>query len=300
MVIVFGCDKIYLPHLSVAICSLIENNSDTSLRIYVINSDIDIEGWGKLTALDPQKKHTFINARVEEDDLNDLVTKGQFTKAIYYRLLIENIITDDKALYIDADVVVNGSIKELWNTDITDTYLAAVEEPHYTGHELGMRPGARYFNSGVMLINLKKWRDELISDKVIEFIRQNGERLTWIDQCALNAVINGNWKRMSPKFNLQTPIFEMDLQLKESLYDFGDNDEAIKNPVIIHYTGYSKPWHLLNEHPYKNKYWQFLKKTLYNFYFPTDITPKRLLLWCLPKSIRNAIRNYSQSKKVEQ
>lgn len=225
-----------------------------------------------------------------------MFTKGQFTKATYYRLLIETIVPHDKVLYIDADIVVNGSLKVLWDTDITDTYLAAVEEPLYTGHELGMLADARYFNAGVMLINLKKWRDECISNQVLEFVRKKSHALIWLDQCALNAIINGRWKRVCPKFNLQTPIFDMDSKLRDSRYDFGNIQDAIQNPVIIHYTGYSKPWHILNEHPYKKKYWHYLRMTPYKRILPMDITPKRFVLWCLPKSLRNIIRNYFREK----
>ena len=296
MIVVFGCDQRFLPHLSVAITSLLNNNADTNISIYIIHSDISAEEWDKLIGLDLHKKHTFINAKVSGGELDDLVTRGQFTKAIYYRLLIETIVPDDKVLYIDADVVVNGSLKVLWNLDITDTYLAAVEEPVYTNHQLEMLPDARYFNSGVMLINLKRWRKEFISNQVLEFIRTKTHTLIWLDQCALNAVINGKWKRVSPKYNLQTFIFEMDAELRERRYDFGDIQEAIKNPVIIHYTGYSKPWHTLNEHPYKNKYWHYLRMTPYKRTLPMDITPKRFVLWCLPKSLRNTIRNYFQDK----
>ncbi len=222
MIVVFGCDQRFLPHLSVAIASLLDSNPDTRFSIYIIHSDINTDEWNKLIGLDPQKKHIFINAKVNKDDLNDLFTKGQFTKATYYRLLIETIVPHDKVLYIDADIVVNGSLKVLWDTDITDTYLAAVEEPLYTGHELGMLADARYFNAGVMLINLKKWRDEFISNQVLEFVRKKSHALIWLDQCALNAIINGRWKRVCPKFNLQTPIFYMDSKLRDSRFDFGN------------------------------------------------------------------------------
>ncbi|PPC86695.1 MAG: glycosyl hydrolase [Methylotenera sp.] len=251
MVVVFGCDESYVMHLSVAIKSLIENNSDTHMIIFVINSDISSKNWDNIKSLDIHKKHTLINEKVSEFELNDLVTKGQFTKATYYRLLIETLVPYDKVLYIDSDVVVNGSLRNFWNFELKDHYLAAVEDPGYDENYLEMSPNARYFNAGVMLINLKKWRDELTSQQVIKFIRTQESKLTWLDQCALNAVINGRWARVSPKYNLQTSIIGMDFKDKQIRYDFCDTSEAIRHPTIIHYTGWSKPWHAYNDHPYK-------------------------------------------------
>ncbi|OQW67878.1 MAG: hypothetical protein BVN34_10990 [Proteobacteria bacterium ST_bin12] len=297
MIVVFGCDQSYLPHLSVAISSLLHNNSHVHISIYIIHSDINAKDWDKLLSLDLHKRHTFINAKVGGGELNDLLTRDQFSKATYYRLLIETLVTHDKVLYIDSDVVVNGSLNDFWNHDITDKYLIAVEEPTMNGNHLGMSPSARYFNAGVLLINLKKWRDEFISDQVINFIRTETHRLEWLDQCALNAIINGRWERVSPKYNLQTAIIEMDVKQRQNRYEFCDSNDAIINPVIIHYTGVSKPWHAYNKHHYKKIYWHYLRKTPYRRMLPFDMNFRKLAMLCLPEKMRDAVRTSLLNKK---
>lgn len=290
--IVFASDHGYLPHMSVAIASLIENNSEVSLNIYVINSDIRSDEWANLLDLDLRKKHTFINAQINDDELTDLITNHHFTKANYYRLFIDEIVPDDKALYIDSDVVINGRLEELWNTNISEVYLAAVEEPNFflRHHDLEMSLDSKYFNSGVMLLNLDMWRKNAIRKRVLEFVRRKPNVIQFVDQCGLNSVVNGEWLRIHPKYNMQTAILEMQNEDRQSFYDFHNIDEALKAPVIIHFTGSSKPWHFLNNHPYKKKYWEYLKKTKYKRILPADFTFKKFIFWCLPHSFINIPR----------
>lgn len=294
MNIVFGCDKGYLPHLAVAIRSLIAHHQ-APLSIYLLHTEIDDVDWASLVSLDDEKKHQFINCRVDAAALNQLATKGQFTTAMYYRLLIETLLPCDKALYIDSDVVVNQNLTSLWETPLAENYIAAVEEPTFSGEYLGMKEGAKYFNSGIMLMNLKHWREDALSNQVVEYIREKDKALIWPDQCALNAIINGRWLALSPRYNMQTNIFSMQAATRQRRYPFADLDEAMRHPAIIHFTGHSKPWHLLNEHPFKKLYWHYLDQTPYKRLFAADMSAKKLVLWCLPKTIRTYLQKKLKS-----
>lgn len=287
MNVVFATDRNYIQHLSVAILSLFDNNPDICFKIYIINSDISLSDWKKLVSIDLQCKHMFINAQINDNLFEDLITNFHFTKANYYRLFIDEVVTDEKALYIDSDVVVNGDLKELWNTDVSNFYLAAVEEPNFTRHkDLEMDFNSKYFNSGVMLINLIKWRNDSIRKKVLEFIRRKPSSIIYVDQCGLNAIINGNWLCVSPKFNMQTAILEMEEHVIKKLYDFDSFEDALKTPTIIHFTGSLKPWHLLSQHQFKKKYWEYLQRTSYKRLLPNDVTVKKLIIWCFPIKYR--------------
>ena len=69
-------------------------------------------------------------------------------------------IIEIKVLYLDSDIIINASIKEMFDIDISDYYLAAIGGARFNRHEeLKMRSDAKYFNSGIMLINMKKWTD---------------------------------------------------------------------------------------------------------------------------------------------
>ena len=291
--IVFASDRSYLPHLSVAIASLIDKNSELIFNIYIINTDISPIEWADLLRLDKKNEHTFINAQIDDSELIDLVTSYHFTKANYYRLFIPDIIPYDKALYIDSDVVVNGNLSKLWTTDISGVFLAAVEEPSFDRHDaLEMNVNSSYFNSGVMLLNLDKWRKYSVRNKVFEFVRRKAASIQFVDQCGLNAVIDGKWLKISPVYNMQTAILDMDSSARKSHYDFSDIDYAVKTPVIIHYTGSSKPWHFLNTHPFKKKYWGYLRKTKYKRLLPIDFTIKKFLIKCIPEQYRSMTNSF--------
>ncbi|CEN55999.1 glycosyltransferase family 8 protein [Candidatus Methylopumilus turicensis] len=292
--IVFASDRGYLPHLSVALASLIDSNSEVTLNIYIINTDIKSDEWLNLIGLDTQRRHTFFNAQINDNELVDLVTNYHFTKANYYRLFIDDIVPFDKALYIDSDVLVNGSLAGLWNTNVDDFYLAAVEEPgFFTRHnDLEMDLNAKYFNSGVMLLNLNAWRKNEVRKRVLEFVRRKPEAIQYVDQCGLNSIVNGNWLSVSPKYNMQNAILDMEKHARNAHYDFDDIDYAVTSPVVIHFTGSSKPWHLLNKHPFKKKYWNYLRQTTYKRFIPTDFTIKKFLIWCIPNQYRNNIINF--------
>lgn len=294
MNVVFASDRGYLPHLSVALASLIDSNYEVPLNIYIINTDIKSDEWLNLVELDTQNKHTFFNAQINDDDLVDLVTNYHFTKANYYRLFIDDIVPYNKALYIDSDVVINGNLAELWNTNIEDFYLAAVEEPNFSRHhDLEMSLNAKYFNSGVMLLNLDVWRKNGVRKRVLEFVRRKPDAIQFVDQCGLNAVIDGDWLSVSPKYNMQTAILDMENSARKRHYDFDGIDDDVKSPVVIHYTGSSKPWHLLNNHPYKKKYWNYLSQTKYKRLIPSDFTIKKFIIWCcIPKKYRSIARNF--------
>ena len=291
--LVFASDREYLPHLSVAIASLIAHNPDAVLNFYIITSDINSSEWENLVGLDYQKKHLFINSQIDHAEIADLPTAFHFTSAIYWRLFIDEIVPYDKALYIDSDVVVNGSLSELWNTKIDGFYLAAVEEPIFRGHnELGLSINSKYFNSGVMLLNLDMWRKNSLRKKVLEFIRKKPHTIKYGDQCALNAVVDGNWVSVSPKYNMQTAILAMENSVRKLHYNFNEIDEAVNCPVIVHYTGSSKPWHLRNNHPFKKLYWEHLNQTAYKRLLPSDFTIINFIIWTMPKWVKNLAKRF--------
>ena len=200
--LVFSTDENYIEYLSVALYSLLENNKDLYFNIYVINGGIEKEVFKKIESITNKYNCNINNIEINDDIFDKLVQNHHFAKANYYRLLIPEFIHCDKILYLDADIVVNGSIKDLYDENINDYFIASVENPGFNRHnELNMEEDSRYFNSGVMLINLAKWRSEKLQENVIDFVKNNSEVIKFVDQCGLNSIINGRWKRLPLKFN---------------------------------------------------------------------------------------------------
>jgi len=291
--VVFATDENYIQHLSVALFSLLKNNNNCQFQIYVICSGISEKYFHKLKLI-VNKFDSTINQIVVKDEIFDsLVTNHHFTKAMYYRLLIPKFIKDDVVLYLDADIVVNGSIKDLFDIDLESKYIGAVLNPGFQRHkELKMDLDSEYFNSGVMLINNKLWITNSVADKVIKFVDDNQSVIKFPDQCGLNAIVNGNWQKAPLKFNQQAAIFEKDFSNKYNCFSKEELEDAKENPIIIHYTGSSKPWHFRNKHPYKNLYWKYLKMTPFKRYIPNDLTVVNVIKWMIPKSIKEFIKGF--------
>ncbi len=144
---------------------------------------------------------TFNIIELEGENLDHLKVNLHFATSAYYRLLPPAHNQEEKLLYLDSDLLIRGSLREVWETNIEEYYLAAVQSPGIKWHQdLGVSRESGYFNSGVMLINLKKWRETDFSRKVIDYIAAHPNAIWFADQCGLNALSVGKWKNYH--FNL--------------------------------------------------------------------------------------------------
>lgn len=278
--IVTVSDDNYSQHLGVMLFSLLDNSRfNKQKNIFVIDDNISQINKTKLRDTVQQFGAKIFFKQINNEKYKNFKVSGHISLATYYRISIPEIVNSSikKVIYLDCDLIVKNDILELWQNDISNYYIGAVENPKFNRQfQLGMPMDSRYFNSGVMIMNLEKWRKDNISDKVVDFLKENKDKTLLWDQDGLNAILFGKWKQIHPKWNLQTKFFKInydDTNFKEN--EFTD---AIKNPSIIHYTNPSKPWHYLNKHPLKNEYYKYLKKSYWKKYIPKD------------KNLRNIIK----------
>ena len=177
---------------------------------------------------------------VNKEIFQKYIKKDYYSESMLYSMILPDLISEDKLIYLDCDIVVNTSLKELWNIDFENNYIAAVEDANGKKYakRFKMPPFLKFFNSGVMLINCKKWRQDDISSQAIEMSMKNtGTKLSY-DQNVLNKLFEGNVKFLDLKWNLQYCPFNV-----WEIYDErAEYKNAIKNPAIIHYVGDFKPW----------------------------------------------------------
>jgi lipopolysaccharide biosynthesis glycosyltransferase len=284
--VVFGADKIFIEHLAVAICSLFQCNPDLSFNVYVLNTDIDKDSWRRLSELAEQYGQSLIDMKILDREVEGLISsESYYTKATYYRLFIPEKLNVDKALYLDSDIVVNGSIEDLYNTNIDQCYLAAVADGVPNPHkDLGMSEGSKYFNCGVMLVNLRKWREDRIKERVIDLTRSKPWAMRCADQCGINSIVNGRGKELHPKYNAQAVFFQLRFEhTRSDLYPAGQLREAVEKPVIIHYSGKEKPWHLGYKHRFRGLYWKYLRETPFNTHSRAERRFANLVVLCVRK-----------------
>jgi lipopolysaccharide biosynthesis glycosyltransferase len=291
MNIVFTANTNYAAHLAVAMCSLFENNRGAAFDVYLINADMDKASWSGLEAIAERYGHHLIDVTISDQDLEGLVTNYHFRKESYYRLFIAEKLQLSKALFLDADIVVNGSIDDLYSTDIEDCYLAAVIDPGFDRHkDLEMSEESKYFNAGVMLLNLAWCRRDNLKEGVIDLVKRKPWAVPFLEQCGLNSVVNGKWKELHPKFNLQGCFFETEIDTYLALFPGRDLIDAVQSPVIIHYSGSGKPWHFGYKHPFRKLYWKYLRMTPFSRRFSNDFTILKVIKWCIPQGVKKIFK----------
>ncbi|TVY01120.1 glycosyltransferase family 8 protein [Cohnella terricola] len=264
--IVSLADNQFAQHLGVAFASLLVNMpSDTGVRLYVISTGFTEENQFKLkkTVERPGVHIQFIV--VDGTPYEGFGSMGGNNRTTYLRLAIPDVIPSSipKILCLDSDIVVTGNIVELWETDLQGRAIAAVSDQWAASQcKILQIPEGIYFNAGVMVMDLTKWRKESISLTVMNYITTNTHILKFHEQDALNALLYKDWIRLPDKWNSHTTIVN-------------EWNDAIP-PAVIHYTGLSKPWHFDNIHPFKNEYYKYLRLTEWKSYKP-EINLSRIM-----------------------
>ena len=285
--IVFACDNNLLYMLSVALKSLIENtNKDKNYDIIIINNDFSSETKKKLISM-LEKKHNanlrFINIDnyLEKFDQSIFYTPSIYTKAAYFRLFIPLIFKNfSKILYFDSDLVFHCDVSEIFNMHLDDKFLLASKDfgvhfklgeknekdmyYHYLKNDfLKLKDYNGYFQSGVMLIDVKKFIENNIFEKSIETLRQIKTPLH-VEQDILNVVLKGHVKFLHYKYNITTVLNliatsnKIKKCLQKNLYK--EYKEAQKDIKILHNCSY-KPYCFKNKIKIHKSFWQYAKTT---------------------------------------
>lgn len=257
-------DHNFVIPMGVMMHSLCVNNKSNKLHFHVFIDETVTEEQKKelREVINEGNALNFYLVDVSNIEKYLIVKVANFPISIYYRLLLAEILPESvhKVLYLDADIIVRHDLKELYDTKIDDVALAAVTEPDGTGRNcerLGYPSELGYFNSGVILFNLDYFRKNNVTEKLINFIKENPEKLGCPDQDTLNFVLR-NKKQMLPlKYNVQEGFFRVRteaLVTKEQL-------SAIQDPYIVHFTTNEKPWKKSCRHPLRNLYYEYRKGT---------------------------------------
>lgn len=255
MNIVFCINKSYIDILSVVLLSILENNRQDFIHFYILTTDFSEED---------KKNYDFLHNSYENFDISFIVPDKERFKDLqlnidyisietYYRYLIAELLPkEDKALYLDADIVVNGSLSELYHIDLKDNYIAGIKDTYIA--KLGYKPAANfssdslYINAGVLLCNLSKMREDKLADKLLKNTVKHFDAIKYQDQDIINITCRGKIKEIDCIYNFTSQ------NVKE------DKDK-IKKAVIIHYTGKLKAWDKDSKNKLK-KVWLKYKKAI--------------------------------------
>ena len=216
--IVVASDNHYIILLAALIKSIEANLSKGhTITVYIIEDNVSDENKVKL-----QKSiNTNITSLIWKE-MNSVIPEGMklpldrssYPLNIYMRLFIPYFIPEEieRVLYLDVDMIVLKDIATLFENDLEKYVIAAVLDPRIITfdnswggvlnyNELGLAPDTRYFNTGLLIMNTKKWREQSVTEKIIECIDNNKKFANYPDQYGLNVVLANQWLELSPLWN---------------------------------------------------------------------------------------------------
>lgn len=239
-------DKNYIPPLKCMLYSLFTNNPGSKFNIYLIYSQIDEQGISEIHSYISVMGHNFLPIFAGEDFLSDAPINSYYSAAMYYRLLASEILPSSikKILYLDPDILIINPVSGLVNTDISDYLYGACAHngPIVDGiNKVRLKSDSdRYFNSGVLLMNLERQREEIRASDIFNYIKRNENLLVLPDQDVLNGLYG---ERI---LLLDDSLYNLDVRKAADHYfsSFGEKDIEwlISNTVVLHFCGKQKPW----------------------------------------------------------
>lgn len=265
--VVFATDNKYSQHCMAAMASILLNtNENKSLRFHILDGGINNDIKDKFEELKNLRDFTITFYNMKNFDFSALpLNRSYISEATYYRLYLTDILPQEikKVVYLDCDIIVEGDLNEFWETDISEHLAAVVEDEGSVLQQrrLMLPEENKYFNAGVLLLNIEGLREFGAKEKFFEYFKQNEKIITLQDQDILNGVLNGKCKYLPLKWNTNARIY-LGNNLERS-YSEKDEIEAGYNPAILHYTDKNKPWKRNCPHILRKEYWKYLKFTPY-------------------------------------
>jgi lipopolysaccharide biosynthesis glycosyltransferase len=242
--IALGVDENYIRMMAVTITSILENNRDIPIVFHVFTFSVSDHQRDKLRQLETKYGTTIQFHVIDPEVFRDFSTFprfSQYSAAIFTRLLIPGALKGiaSEVLYLDADILCVGSIAELRSMDLSGTIVAVVSDD---GATTGKRQIAalklkhqRYFNSGVLYIQVDNWIADNITQDAMRVILTSDKKLAFPDQDALNLVLDGRAQFIDEKWNFR---YNLEVMIKK-----GDTRmDAAGRGVFLHFTGRVKPW----------------------------------------------------------
>lgn len=302
--IVYATDNNFIDVLYASISSLYDTNGDLNLDIWIIGEKISDLNKDKINNLSKEYNQKEVNW-IENCEIPYQVKLDRGSASQYSRLMIGSVLPDSvkKVLYLDADTIILSNLIELFNVCFDNKIVIGVSDVINAEYKkiLNIPEDKAVFNTGVLLLDLEKWRTENIESKLFDVILKFKGNVIQGDVGILNAVLYNSYKEINPKFNYMT-IFE-DMTYEDMLvfkkpvdyYSKKELEEARNNIVIRHYTTCflsRRPWQQESKVAHVREFEKYYKGE-----FKSVKDPKILKIYnILPKKLAIRIIGFIQLK----
>ena len=237
--IVLAANYSYVDQVMTTIKSICYHNR--SMRFYLINSDFPNEWIKQINNRLEKFDSEIINCRVTSEQISRYKTDISYT--VFLRYFVADFVKEEKALYLDCDLLVTKNLDDLFATDLQDYPLAAVRDfggRAYFGQEI--------FNAGVLLINNILWKQEQMTQKLIDLTNEWHDKVDQADQSILNMLFEHKWLELDFDYN----HIVIHKQFTDYQLPVGQD-----YPGIIHYLSHRKPWKDLAAQTYRDVWWYY-------------------------------------------
>lgn len=263
-----AADEKYLPHCATMLHSVFASTTGVDIIVHFTHfPDFPRDKLATLSTFVREAGAQLHALSVDHETLARLPSTESLPPVVWQRVLLPELLPHlDKLLYLDSDLIALGSVKPLWDLDISGHYVAAVSNPMHEEmagwpEKIGLPDSAAYFNSGVMLMNLSLLREHGSAERILQHAMEHPELVHWGDQCAMNVVLHASRYPLHPKWNLMNNF--VTFKRGKELFSGATLAEGLADPQIVHFEGspQAKPWHYRSEHPHRESYLMHRQQT---------------------------------------
>lgn len=267
VVVACASDAKYVRPLAAMLRSLVDNlGMGRALDVYILHSGIG-ESERRAVAHRWPEKCAAHWLTTDENAFGGLPLWGRMPVSTYFKLALPDMLPQSvtRAIWLDCDLLVLDDIGPLWDSDLGDHPLGAVQDAvvplvssrfGVAGYgELGIDASAEYFNAGVMVIDVDAWRRDKVQARALDYLKRFQRSVVFWDQEGLNAALAGRWASLDATWNHNASVPR--------------RKANSGRPAIIHFAGGLKPWRFRTTDPERGLYYEYLDRTSFRGWRPS-------------------------------
>lgn len=270
MNIMYASDDNYAWLMGISMISLFENNkASEEVNVFLFGDNLSEENENILSGIADKYGRKFMHIDVEKVKIPDYIMSERYPKSTYSRLFAYDLLPSNvkKLIYLDCDIIVSGSLEDMFNRDVEGKAFLAVKDCVSKAYKrkIGLKASDTYINAGVLLMNLDRLREIPIAERMKAFVDKYSSAMSYADQEIVNSIFQGDFGILPPEYDVMTMESEYtyrQLCLVRHPHHYYTKEEiefAKANPRIIHYTTCMlniRPWFKNSKHSHA---WRFDK-----------------------------------------
>lgn len=275
----------YAPYAGVSMMSLFESNRHfDKLTVHVFDdcsdpiTDENRALFAELAKIYGRTIKVYDTSHLVQLMKDEKIPTYRGSYAANMRMFFSRVLNESisRLLYMDSDTLIVNKLDELVTIDLQDNYVGMIRDSVGNSHkkDIGLGDADDYYNSGVILFDVKKWENESCEQKILDHVRNRRANYPAPDQDLLNVVLHGNIKTLNLKYNFQPHHSRFDASLFMNVfkcnpyYSINEIKAAALSPIILHCFRFigTFPWHANNIHPYTSLWDEYLERSPWKNY----------------------------------